>query len=660
MTHDDLHRYEATKQRLADALDALSLELGPVDDAMAARLTQLAERTRDNTFRVVLLGCFSSGKSTLLNALLGRPVLPVKVNPCTAVLTEVRWAEEPGVVVHHRDGQTEPLDLDAFLDRYQIEGGEDDAGAALDRFSGVDKAVIGWPLPLLRHGVVFVDTPGLDDDPLRTERTLGTLPHADAVLVVLNATRFLTALERRTIDDLGRLGLDTLFFPVAMNDLVDVLADDPAQARADLLQRAHHHLDPLVPDWDERVHWLDGRGALRARWDRDAHAPRQPVPEHDRTGVPRLEGLLEHFLVHDRGALRRRQLDSTLHGIQQELDARQQLARATAAASAAELGERLEQLSPQLERLDAVAKRVEQLAYRFVDEQAERVWTELRDFLQQTEELLPSAVSEIDVGGLAGLSLLVPSGRERIEQRLHDGLNRWLDRRMEAWRDEQSPRLDEALQALRRELAAEEAQFDSASRELLAAFTTGMKLDKQAHQDPPPAGERWFSVVVGAALLSPGTVAAGWTQGYEGALKGAAGRLGARLGLLALGAVLGPIGWAGLVVYVLTDTLLLLTTGGTELSRTRGRYARALSGRLVQRASDDRENIEAAVREALVPFRDAMVDAAQNDAAALRERLDAVVAHRAQQERDQASDEQAYATATAALAKARAAVADAS
>ena len=93
--------------------------------------------------------------------------------------------------------------------------------------------------------------------------------------------------------------------------------------------------------------------------------------------------------------------------------------------------------------------------------------------------------------------------------------------------------------------------------------------------------ERWFSVAMGAVLLSPGAMAAGWTDGYEGALKGAASRLGVRLALLTLGALLGPVGWAGLVLYVVSDAVLLVLTGGSQLKRLRDQVAERLRGQLV-------------------------------------------------------------------------------
>ncbi len=621
MTDPSLDAFRAQQHRIAAAIDTLSYATGPLHAPHAEHLADLADRTRNGTFRVVLLGCFSSGKSTLLNALLGRPVLPVKVNPCTAVLTEVVYAETPSVTVHHTDGTNRQLDIDAFIAEFQLSG--DDTTPELDRFSGVDRAVIGWPLELLKNGVVVVDTPGLDDDPIRTERTLSTLPSADAVLMVLNATRFLTALERQAIASLAALGLNTLFFPIAMADLVDALADDPAAARRDLEARADSHLSGLVGEHSDRIHWVNGRGALRARWVNGAPAS----GDASTTGIPAFERSLTRFLVHERGEARKCRIVDAVESIRLDLRERQALEDATQVISLDELIQRRADLQPQLDRIHAVAARIERQVAAFATHQGTAVWEDLRSFLADTERILPTVVAEIDVGTFAGLRLLLPSGREAVEARLRDGLQEWLTERLQRWRDGCVPRINAALTALRQELAGDAAEFDTLRADVLDAFTAGHMLESEPEQGPG-TNERWFAVAVGAVLLSPGTIAAGWNQGYEGILKGAAGRLGARIGVVALGALLGPPGWIGLVVYIVADAVLVLLTGGTQLTRARERLAAALQGQLVGQVTEQRGEIEQHVRGALQPFTDALTKACQNDAAALTAQLDAVLAAR--------------------------------
>ena len=280
-----LHRFALRRQDAADRLDTLADVAAGVqaEPALVGHLRQAAARARAGRFVVLLIGNFSSGKSTLLNALLGQPVLPVKVNPCTAILTELVHGEEPSVEVLFRDDRpAETLTPEAFLERYQLRtSSEEEAGAEVsDRFGAIDRAVVRWPLPLLRDGVVLLDTPGLDDDDARTQRTLRSLPEADAVIFVLNATRFLTELERRTLRrELLPLGLENLFFPVTMVDLLDALSGDPARDLADIRAGAREALGPLcVVDGEDRLEQrfflMNARGGLLARYDRESGSRR--------------------------------------------------------------------------------------------------------------------------------------------------------------------------------------------------------------------------------------------------------------------------------------------------------------------------------------------------------------------------------------------------
>ena len=54
-------------------------------------ITTASQNLRGGVFRLLVLGDMKRGKSTFLNALIGENLLPSDVNPCTALLTILRY-----------------------------------------------------------------------------------------------------------------------------------------------------------------------------------------------------------------------------------------------------------------------------------------------------------------------------------------------------------------------------------------------------------------------------------------------------------------------------------------------------------------------------------------------------------------------------------------
>lgn len=96
-----LEQLTASARELEDAARRLAPQL-------QGRGEELARRLEAGRFDITVVGEFKRGKSTLLNALLGRPLLPVDVLPLTAVATEVAYGPER-VVVHRLDGTIEEV-----------------------------------------------------------------------------------------------------------------------------------------------------------------------------------------------------------------------------------------------------------------------------------------------------------------------------------------------------------------------------------------------------------------------------------------------------------------------------------------------------------------------------------------------------------------------
>ena len=152
--------------------------------------SEAAGRLGGLTLEVAVVGEFKRGKSSLVNALLGREVLPVGVLPLTAVPTVLERGA-PGCVVEFADGRRETHDL-GQVGRFVTEAAN--PGNAL----GVARVLARLPAPLLDQGVRLVDTPGVGS--VHAHNTLATgayLPNLDAAVLVVAADPPISCLSAR-------------------------------------------------------------------------------------------------------------------------------------------------------------------------------------------------------------------------------------------------------------------------------------------------------------------------------------------------------------------------------------------------------------------------------------------------------------------------------
>lgn len=183
-------------QELNEKIDAvLSLPQEVVAEESRAELHRLKQAIQQDVFSIVVLGEFSRGKSTFVNALMGEPLLPMDVLPETAVIQVLHYAEKPGVEIVYRNGVVKQGEADRdFLKRFSVRAQQDAA-------DDVEYLRIGYPSSFLQHQVVVVDTPGVSDmDEQRAEVTYGFLPQADMVLFLLDASSPLKKTEKEFLE----------------------------------------------------------------------------------------------------------------------------------------------------------------------------------------------------------------------------------------------------------------------------------------------------------------------------------------------------------------------------------------------------------------------------------------------------------------------------
>jgi dynamin family protein len=149
----------------------------------------LEERAREQRFYVACLGQFKRGKSTLLDALIGMPMLPTGILPITAVPTVVRYGMEPAARIRLQSGEwkgIQPAELEAYV------SGEKNP----ENSKGISAVEVFIPSALLASGMCLVDTPGPGSIfKSNTEATRAFIPHVDAAILVIGADPPLSAEE---------------------------------------------------------------------------------------------------------------------------------------------------------------------------------------------------------------------------------------------------------------------------------------------------------------------------------------------------------------------------------------------------------------------------------------------------------------------------------
>ncbi|MDA8320788.1 MAG: dynamin family protein [Actinomycetota bacterium] len=213
---------------LPAAIDRLSALAGPED---RAALAGLRDRLRERRLRVLVAGEAKRGKSTLVNALLGRQVLPSGVTPLTALATAVRYGPDEGVTAVYRDGQDESYPLSALDDLVTERGNPGNR-------RGLASVTVKVDAPVLARGVELVDTPGTGSvhahNTAEAELALETM---DAAVFVLTADPPVSASERDLMSRVARLSVSMF---VVLNK-ADYLSADASPAAGSVDGRLDGH-----------------------------------------------------------------------------------------------------------------------------------------------------------------------------------------------------------------------------------------------------------------------------------------------------------------------------------------------------------------------------------------------------------------------------------
>jgi dynamin family protein len=156
------------------------------DVSSVAAALAACERRMAEPLRVALAGTLKSGKSTLLNALIGEEIAPTDATECTRVVTWFARADAPRIELTQRDGQRIELPVRRRDGRLRLELD----GVPVERVANL---AVGWPSALLAD-YTLIDTPGTSSNtPGVSERTWeflapdGAACQADALVYLMRS-----------------------------------------------------------------------------------------------------------------------------------------------------------------------------------------------------------------------------------------------------------------------------------------------------------------------------------------------------------------------------------------------------------------------------------------------------------------------------------------
>jgi GTPase Era involved in 16S rRNA processing len=178
-----------------DELERLRRRFSEAGDGEAADKTaELAGKLRGGRIAVAFSGHFSAGKSSLVNKLCGKPLLPSGPIPTSANLVRITRGEEEAAFVTDRDG-TKRISFEQLAEACKD-------GAAFPRIE------IRTAAGIVEGGLDLLDTPGVDStDDAHREATETSLYLADAVFFVTDYNHVLSETNLfflRKLEDMGK------------------------------------------------------------------------------------------------------------------------------------------------------------------------------------------------------------------------------------------------------------------------------------------------------------------------------------------------------------------------------------------------------------------------------------------------------------------------
>jgi len=277
-----LRSYTQTKLALADILRTIRHSLAALGREDAEnQYGELMVKLAEDRFILAVLGQFKRGKSSLMNAIIGQEILPTGVLPLTSAITILKYGPIKQLVVTSNNSifpeEVPVSNLAAYVTEKENPANK----------KNIKSVRVELPVPFLRYGIEFVDTPGVGSAiTSNTETTYNFLPECDAVLFVTGADTPMTSAELEFLKKIKEY-VNRIFFVI---NKVDLISEDELKEIKNFVTEI---IGTALESDIVKVFPVSSRMSLQARTSNNATLYRQ-------SGLKELEDTLSSFLSEEK------------------------------------------------------------------------------------------------------------------------------------------------------------------------------------------------------------------------------------------------------------------------------------------------------------------------------------------------------------------------
>jgi hypothetical protein len=275
-------------------------------DKSVVLIDEILKRIETQVFSIAIVGEFRRGKSTFINTLIGKDILPSDILPTSATLNRVTYGVKPAVKILFKDGHEEEIPIDKLSDYVTKLTPESEKTAGT-----IQESIVYYPVPYCQNNIDIIDTPGLNDEQGMTDITVSVLPQVDTAILVIASHAPLSEVERDFVEnklltnDLGRIIFVVNMWDNFTQEQADrILQHVKSQIKKYIFDRAKDRFGEdseqyqlyLKKIGDPKVFGLYIKQALAAKQSGDDRLLAQ-------SRFPEFEQALEKFLTQERGAI---------------------------------------------------------------------------------------------------------------------------------------------------------------------------------------------------------------------------------------------------------------------------------------------------------------------------------------------------------------------